>query len=278
MKEEAFKPCFVTYITTPQKKGETGCCKLKIFGSLTVIPMNHTKTEDGFARTGYSGANDTHTQEEQNYQPEGNAPAAWFFAGMRRFALAGKEHTVVMAKLAAAAGIGIFIGVFCYFFFGAQANQTAFAADYAAMRAFLSYPSVSAYIQFIAGWFCHHAVWFLGAMFAALTVYPGFFCAFLCALRGVIAGFSVCALSNGFSLFGVFYAAAQGALCAFLLMACTKAITYAKERRALPRTGHKQWTLYWMCGDVAPLLCGILFPCAAQICGMLLISAVCCFI
>lgn len=228
--------------------------------------MNRTKeqtTSRGQARGQHSGETET--------------PLALFASGMKRYALAGTAQAKTLAKLAAAAGVGIVIGVFCYWYLGTSADRELLMEDYAHLRAFVSYESVRDYAVFFSDWFCHHAVWLFCVLPLALTVYPGCFCALLCAARGMTAGFSVCTVSGGFSLFTVYYAAAQGALCVFLLMACAKGVAYAGYRRALPRTGHRQFSLVWLCGDLSPMLCGILFAAAAQMTGMLLVSAVCCF-
>ncbi|MGM9624122.1 MAG: hypothetical protein ACI3XM_00310 [Eubacteriales bacterium] len=223
--------------------------------------MNRTKTGQ------------THAYTTSN----GDTPGIRFRAGMERYALARREQAQSLAFLAAIAGIGICIGVFCYFFFGRPADADVLARDYMSVRAFSSYPSLKTYTDFFCGWYCHHLIWLLAVLPAVLTVYPVCFCAVLCAARGAAAGFTVCMLSDGFSAFTVYLAAAQGALCAFLFMACAKGICYAKNRRLLPRGVYKQFSLAWIAGDFAPMLCGILFSAAAQLLGMLFVSAVCCF-
>ncbi len=197
-----------------------------------------------------------------------------FGEGMTRYALNSRTATVQLAKLAASVSVGIFIGVICRFLVGETVNVPLLSEDYIHTRAFSSYAELSTYMRFFADWFTHHGWWLLAVLPLSLTLYPTAALHLLCMLRGVCAGFSVCCLSGGFSVFAVCYAAMQGALCVFLIMACVKGICYAARRQALPRGSLKQFSIPFLCGDTAPFLCGISFALSAQGLGMLLVSGI----
>ncbi len=206
-----------------------------------------------------------------------DTPFSVYMRGMDDYACTTRAMALLLAKLASAIGIGIVIGVFCYFCYGTGANTVSLSADYAKARAFTSFSSLLEYAQFFGVWFLHHAVWLFAALPLSLTVYPMLGAGLLCVVRGAVAGFSVCVLSGRFSLFSVGCAMIQGALCALLAVACAKSVRYAARRRALTVGSSVQFSLPWLCGNVAPALTGILLCLMAQICGMLLVSAFCCF-
>ncbi len=198
-----------------------------------------------------------------------------FYDGMTRYALTRRNAGVTLTKFAAMTALGILIGIFCFFCAQNDANATWLSRDYIRTRAFSSYRDVHAYTVFFADWFCHHAVWILAVLPLCLTVYPTAALTVLCVVRGMTAGYAVSCLSGGFSVFAVFFAAMQGALCALLLMASTKGMLYAARRRGLARTGYKQFSLPFLLGDTLPFLCGLLFALGAQGIGMLAVSGIC---
>ncbi len=201
-----------------------------------------------------------------------------FHDGMTRYALKKHDAAMTLSRLAAFTALGICVGVFCFFLWGEGADTGLLAAEYVRRRAWSSFADAAAYTAFFCDWFCHHAWWILFVIPLALTVYPFAALSLLCVLRGMTSGFSVCSLSGGFSVFGIAYAAMQGALCALLVMAAAKGVLYAGRRSALPRGSHRQFSLPFLCGDTAPFLCGVLFALSAQGIGMLIISGICCIL
>lgn len=211
-------------------------------------------------------------------QRSADSPGQQFFAGMEAYALSRPEQKTVLCKLGAASLIGLLSGIFWYFLSqdgGTSADTVRLCEDYLALRAYSSYPTTAAYMSFFCAWFFHHAGMLFFALLTAVTQYPTVFCALLCAVRGAMSGYAVCTLSGAFSVFTVCCTLTQGALCALLMLVCAKCVRYGTNRRRLPPDRHRQFTLPWLLGEAAPLLCGLLFALGTLLAGLLALSGIC---
>ncbi len=212
----------------------------------------------------------------------GSRFANLFFSGMERLSLSAVAQTSLSA-LAAAQAVGILLGILGFFLWGEAVDAAAVEAAYFRERAFISYPTVSAFCRFFAGWVCHHLVWILLGGMCTLTLFPGAAAFLLCLGRGVLAGFGISALSTASVGFCVFYAVAQSALCALLLLVCAKAVRYGKDRAAAVHgaaAAGRRWSFSagWLFGEVLPLLAGMLLCAFVQTVGMLLVSGAACLL
>ena len=193
---------------------------------------------------------------------------------MEHFSCGHREAAECLCIHASAAGCGILFGVLFFFLWGEHAEIDAFSELYFQTRAFSSYADAHAYMEFFASWFCHHALWQAAALLCAFFVRPMVGTLPLCFARGLLAGFGICVLSGSFSGFVLYYAAAQAALLALLLMMSAKSIRYAKDRALYVKNmgGTFLISQAWVFGKLLPLLCGFFLSCGVQILGMLGIS------
>ena len=200
-----------------------------------------------------------------------------FSDGMHAYALTHPAQLHMLFRLSAAAVTGILLGIFCFYFFGAEPisdSETA-AAEYIGSRAFSPYGSMREYLSFFSAWFSHHAFPTLLPVITVITVYPLPLCYLITALRGILCGYSVCLLTGTFSVFTVYMTLAQTALCALCIYLCTKCIRYTAQRQKNAQQKQSRLSLPWLFSEAAPLAASHLLALTALALGQLLISCVC---
>lgn len=202
---------------------------------------------------------------------------------MLRYACGQPEQAGTLCVLAAAGVCGIVGGVLCFLVCGTRADAETFRRLYLSARAFSAYEDAAGYLRFFAGWFCSCAAWLFGALLCAGTFHPLAGASLLCFVRGLTAGFGVCALGGRFSGFCVFYAAVQGALLCLIGAVGTKSVSYVRRRNR--RTGNEGTPggkplpdAAWLAGELLPLLCGALVFCGALAMGLLAVSGAAAFL
>ena len=223
---------------------------------------------------------DQTTNRSKRTQTFHTAGAGKCFAdGMTAYAMSQPQQLHTLCRLSAAAVLGILLGIFCFYFFGAAgiSDMQGAADGYMSARAFSSYTSMQAYLAFYGAWFSHHALLTLLPLCTVITVYPLPLCYLITVLRGVLCGYCICMLTGTFSAFTAYMTAAQLSLCALYIYLGTKCIRYASRRGKCPQQQNRQIspTLHRLLCEAAPLTAAVLLTLTAQALGQLLISCAC---